>query len=304
MQSIKSPVTGRTNVEIIDTIPTPFIAERYKRYMNMDVARFFDGVDAVSICQCRESGMRFYDPMRTAGDDLFYQELQEKEQYYRTNRPEHRRALHYVQPDAKLLEIGVGTGFFLDLVQSKTKDLTGLELNTKAAAENRARGLNVVTELIEEHAEKCPETYDMVCSFQVLEHVPAVKSYIDASLKVLKKGGIMLIAVPNNNPYIHRYDKYDTMNMPPHHVGLWDKEAFAALPNFFPMKVVAIEVEPVMAYAAYAGAWVKNKFGYAIGDIATTIFLSKPVSPIIKLLLQPFLKDREGRNIMAVFQKI
>lgn len=304
MQTIKSPVTGNENVEIIEKIPVSIIIERYRQIGNLEVSRFFEGLDFVNICQCKESGMRFYNPMCTAGDDLFYQELQTKTQYYRTNRPEHRNALQYVAADAKLLEIGTGTGFFLDLVQTKTKNLTGLELNTKAAAENCARGLDVRAELIEEHAEKHPETYDIVCSFQVLEHVPAVKSYIEASLKTLKKGGLMLIAVPNNNPYMHRYDIYDHMNMPPHHVGLWDKAAFEALPNFFGMKTVAIAVEPVVAYAAYLGAWCKHKFGYGVGDVLTTIFLSKPVSPIIKLLAKPFLKEREGRNILAVFQKI
>ena len=302
---IISPITLSENVTIIENVATSIIIERYQRFKNLDVARHFKGIDIISICQCNDTGFRFYHPLSTAGDDLFYQELQEKQQYYRTNRTEHRRTLKYINTDAKVLEIGTGTGFFLELLKEKTSNCVGLELNTKAVEVARSNGFDVHKELIEEHAETHSNIYDVVCSYQVLEHVAGVKSYIENSVKVLKKGGIMIIGVPNNNPFMHRYDKFDTMNMPPHHVGLWDKKAFESLPKFISgIELKAIEIEDVVAYGEYAAAIVKQYLGYTIGDYAMQLFLTKPVHKLLEIVMKPFLKGAEGRNILAIYEKI
>jgi SAM-dependent methyltransferase len=302
-KKMQSPITNSTNVEVLVEIPTDLIIARYAKFKKMNVSRFFTNLAAIQICQCRDSGFRFYYPASVAGDDQFYQDLQQSEVYYRRDRTEHRRAQAYIKPNAKVLEIGTGTGFFLDLLRPVTTNCVGLELNTKAVAVAQQNGFDVRNELVEAHSAAHPNTYDVVCSFQVLEHVPDVRSYIAASLVALKSGGLMLIGVPNNNPYMHRYDLYDVMNLPPHHSGLWDRAAFEALPQFFEMELVAIDIEPLIAFAGYLGAWVKHRFGYAVGDVVTNILLSKPVSPFVKLAMQPFTRRTEGRNILAVYRK-
>jgi SAM-dependent methyltransferase len=95
--------------------------------------------------------------------------------------------------------------------------------------------LEIFDELIEVHAQKRPAYYDVVCSFQVLEHVYDVKNFIENAIKALKPGGRLIMSVPNNEPYFLRHSKYETLNLPPHHMGLWNKEVFQNLPKLFPI---------------------------------------------------------------------
>jgi SAM-dependent methyltransferase len=298
-----SPVTGRPNVTVVDRIPVEIIVALYREEQQLDVRRFFTGLDEVLICRCDDSGFRFYHPLETAGDSLFYQQLQQKKQYYRTNRLEHRRALELIPDQCDLLEIGCGDGFFLEFARKKIKSGKGLEFNPSAVSAARAKGLDVDQETVEAHAAANPGRYDVVCSFQVLEHVSDVKSFLEASLLALRPGGLMLIAVPNNNPYMYRFDKFDPMNMPPHHVGLWDRTAFDNLPRFFPMQLAGLEVEPLVGYSAYLGAWMKHRVGFRWGRRLNSLLTSKPVSPFVHLLSRPFLQGREGRNIIALYRK-
>jgi hypothetical protein len=67
-------------------------------------------------------------------------------------------------------------------------------------------------------------------------------------LKALKKGGKLIIGVPNSNPFLYKYDKYHTLNLPPHHMGLWNKFSLANLANYFPMSVDNIIVEALQQH--------------------------------------------------------
>ena len=87
------------------------------------------------------------------------------------------------------------------------------------------------------------EFFDTVCAFQVLEHVYDVKGFLNAALRLLKKGGKLMIGVPNNEPFIRRYEKYNAFNLPPHHVGLWNKAAFERLCPFFGIKLKEYEYD-------------------------------------------------------------
>jgi SAM-dependent methyltransferase len=117
----------------------------------------------------------------------------------------------------------------------KTKNITGIELNSYTANISRQEGLEIFDELIEDHAARRPEYYDVITSFQVLEHVFDVKNFIEFSLKALKPGGKLILSVPNNEPYFLRHNIYETLNLPPHHMGLWNREVFQKLDQLFPM---------------------------------------------------------------------
>jgi SAM-dependent methyltransferase len=74
---------------------------------------------------------------------------------------------------------------FLTKAAEKAGAVYGLELNQKAVAVCRDKGLDVENEMIADHAAKRNEYYDVVCMFQVLEHIYDIQSFLQDSLKAL-----------------------------------------------------------------------------------------------------------------------
>lgn len=300
MDNLISPLTGSTNISIIHKIPVSRIVEKY-RLLNIDVSHFFKNTEEIEIRRCNDTSYRFYYPFTVFGNDMFYEELQTKTSgYYVKGRWEHFQALNSINQHEKVLEVGCGDGFFMNLLKEKNITSVGLELNSKAAENARQKNLTVYTQLLEEHAAKNQDKYDIVCSFQVLEHISNPRSYLLNALKVLKVGGKIIIAVPNNNPYIFKHDIYHTLNLPPHHAGLWNKETFENLPKFFPLNLNTVKIEPLSEY--------KEWFQVQVKYLKTKRpFLGKLLSviprPLYKIGLRLFKNSIEGRNILVVFTK-
>ena len=242
-----SPVTENSNCSIKEEFLSDDIVKLYKSHFNLDVDRFFKETSSVIIYECDKTGYRFYHPIKIMGDGLFYEQLQkggEKDGkgYYRSNTFDHKLSFQRIGKEERVLEIGCGDGSFMKtLINEKNINVTGLELNNYAVKKCQKEGLDVHNVLIEDFAVDHKNTFDTVCSFQVLEHVYAVKSFIKSSIEVLKSGGQLIISVPNSSPYLMRHDKYATLNLPPHHIGLWNRQVFANLTKVFPLELIDVK---------------------------------------------------------------
>lgn len=242
-----SPITGTNNVSVFDTIKTSDIIRLYREQEHVDVSRFFTGVDEVSILECGDTGYRFYYPFAVVGDETFYQELASSRtsiglDYDRDWSDDHEFALETIGKSERVLEIGCNTGKFLERVREKTMSACGLEFNPKAAGAAQAKGLDVRNLDIAILAENEPESFDVICAFQVLEHIPNAGEFIRSCLKALKSGGKLIFSVPNNEPYFQRFSKYEVLNLPPHHMGLWNIEAFRKLGAFFDLSLTEFKL--------------------------------------------------------------
>ncbi len=191
--------------------------------------------------------------------------------------------------------------FFLQMLSSKKpENLCGLELNSKAVEESKRQGLNVINETIQIFANEHSEKFDYVCAFQVLEHINDIRGFILSCLQVLKPGGKLIFAVPNNNPYLYKHDFYHPLNLPPHHAGLWDVATFSNLPNFFPIILKSLSVEPLTDYKKWYLTQVN--FLQEKGSMLSGI-LSVVPRPVYKLSLKMLRHFIKGRNLLVEFEK-
>jgi 2-polyprenyl-3-methyl-5-hydroxy-6-metoxy-1,4-benzoquinol methylase len=248
MNKVKSPLTQSEDVSLEETIETKFIIEKYRETFKIETARFFDGIDKISVYKCNKTKFRFYHPFHLAGDGRFYEELQNLPWYYPTWKWEHEISKNIIikKNFKDILEIGCANGSFIEAIQSLDKYIkcTGLELNEKAVELANTKGLRVLNESIQQHEKKLQKGYDLVCSFQVMEHISEIHEVINASLGVLKIGGLLIVSVPNNSSFLG-YDKLNVLNAPPHHMGKWDEVSLKNLQNIFPIKLEKIFLEPL-----------------------------------------------------------
>ena len=298
---IKSPVTHTLNTSLITQFDVSQIIRQYADETKIEVMRFFKGLEKVELYQCNDTGYRFYYPRDIWGDGKFYESLeQHNKDYYPAVRWEHNLMISKIECDKKVLEIGCGEGAFLKMMfQKGIKNIEAIELNEKAAAALSNAGYKVNVETIEAYSLNNKKKYDVVCFFQVLEHIYDVKSFLDASLLVLKSGGKMIIAVPNNNPYLYKHDINHTLNLPPHHAGLWNEKAFKNLEKFYPIKLKQFYVRPLDNFWAWSMVQKKYHrkknpvFGFFISLIPTSVYA---------IFLSVF--KQAGRDILVEFEKV
>jgi SAM-dependent methyltransferase len=92
-----------------------------------------------------------------------------------------------------LLEIGCGNGFFLEEALEQGYDtLRGVEPSAAAVAKANPHVRPYITCGIMRPGLFEPEQFDVICMFQVLDHIPDPGSLLDECLSVLKPGGLML----------------------------------------------------------------------------------------------------------------
>lgn len=246
MSKILSPVTENSWTILEEEFDTEEIINLYQKHFSIDVKRFFLNIPALNIYRCQKTGYRFYHPVEVMGDGLFYEQLHKRGQnddsgYYRSGTFDHKLALEYIKEGDDVLEIGCGDGVFMKLLdQEKNIISTGLEINSYAIEKCKSQGFEVHNKLVEDFALTHLNFFNKVCTFQVLEHVYSIKSFVESSLSLLKKGGLLIISVPNCDPYAKRHDKYSILNLPPHHIGLWNKEIFQNLTKFFPIDIIEV----------------------------------------------------------------
>ncbi len=230
---VASPITGNSST-LVHTIPVQRIIDDYKDLYNISIERHFDGMNNVEVYKCPDTGYRFFYPYSVIGDEQLYDDLQQYDWYYPEWKWEYNEAPKYIDKGSKVLEVGCGEGNFLKYITKELDcDVTGIELNAQAVEKGRAAGLNMHQELVQDHAINHAGVYDVVCFFQVLEHIADIKAFLDACVKCVRPGGRVLIAVPNNDPYFHKVIKDYALNIPPHHMGWWNTESLTKIAPYF-----------------------------------------------------------------------
>lgn len=227
MDKILSPITKTDHVKHIKTVNIGWIVDQWKRIYNYDLRYLFENIDTLGLFQCIDTGYAFYYPA-VMGDAAFYEHYHKKRWHHLLWKWEHEQAAGFVSDNMSILEIGCAEGHFLEKLQTLySLECVGLEMNPAAIEKAQEKGLNVHNEALEEHAQQNRNKYDMLCSFQVLEHIADVHSFIEQALCCLKTNGKLIISVPNNDSFISETDQL--LNMPPHHVGLWDQKSLRSI---------------------------------------------------------------------------
>jgi SAM-dependent methyltransferase len=232
--SVECPLCLSRNNRSIELLEPDLLPLLYKRRFRMDVPE--GKGQRIELRVCYNCDLQFYHPM-VVGEEKFYESLQRFDWYYLTEKEEYDIAARHVTDDSSLLEVGVGYGEFAKRI--KTKSYVGLELSDSAVATARRRGLRVYKSSVEAYAAKHKEEYDVVCAFQVLEHMASPRSFIEASLKCLKPGGRLIQSVPSENSFM-RYEVNNILNMPPHHATRWTDSALRKLGELFELTVLEI----------------------------------------------------------------
>jgi 2-polyprenyl-3-methyl-5-hydroxy-6-metoxy-1,4-benzoquinol methylase len=270
----------------------------YKKILHYDVSYLFNDITEIEVYKCLETGYRFFYPFNISGDTKFYEFLQLYDWYYMPWKWEHEQASRLIEKKMKVLEVGCGQGdFLLRAKKDFGAECVGLEFNEKAINDSKLKGLNILSESIENHSINNMDKYDIVCSFQVLEHISNVKSFIESQILCLKKNGLLIISVPNNDSFLDK--SYNILNMPPHHMGLWNRKSLKSLANLFGLEVIKISLEPLQSY--HKQYFDDTTIAILRSYLKLPAFLLKKIVPIFRSL---YSKNFKAFTIQITYKKL
>ncbi|WNH08634.1 class I SAM-dependent methyltransferase [Thalassobellus suaedae] len=148
-----------------------------------------------------------------------------------------------------LLDVGCGTGDFLQTAKDNNWNATGIEPNNQARdiANKKTNDLVFNTDQLSKFK---PESFDVITLWHVLEHLPDLEEQIATFKKLLKPNGTLIIAVPNYKSYDALYYKnYWAAFDVPRHLWHFNKSSISKLVSKVSMEVK--KVKPMLFDAFY-----------------------------------------------------
>ena len=200
------------------------------------------------------------------------------------------RLIKRENPNKKLLDIGCGTGYFLDYMQKKNYEVYGVE-KEKNAREFAINNFNIpVTSPDNFLSQKQNKQYDIITYWHVLEHIQNFNEYLKSTHNKLNKDGILIIALPNHKSYDAKYYKqywagYDV----PRHLWHFDPDTLKKLIKNHGFKIRKLKKLPFDSFynALLSEKYQRNKLvlvsGFFIGlfSYITSIFNLKRAGSVI-----------------------
>lgn len=212
----------------------------YAGWLSCDISSEFNNVSTIKYVVCPHCELKFFFPLITGSSD-FYDVLSKKMEsnYYQDEKREYHFAGGFIKKEDRVLDVGSGRGLFSKYVLG---DYTGLDFNPSAIEQAGKSGIRVINESIAEHAGKILSAYSVVTAFQVLEHMAEPDRFIEACLKCLTPGGLLILSVPSEDSYVSLIENA-FLNMPPHHLSRWTDQSLVKLQNQFGLTLQSLEHE-------------------------------------------------------------
>jgi SAM-dependent methyltransferase len=311
MKEIVCPISFSNKLVKLEIFSVKDVVELYDQIFDVNIASEFKGLNEVTLYHCPTSDLIFFHPAVT-GSEKFYETLQSIPNYYVDDKEEYHYAKKWVKSSDLVLEIGCGKASFVKYINPTS--YCGLEYSPIAIEMARSNGYHILQESIESHSLTCSESYDVVCAFQVLEHISQISSFVKSSIQCLKPGGILIYSVPSHSSFISEIPNF-ILDMPPHHITQWSDTALRNLGELNHLKFLDLWHEPLQKY--HVNLYIETKirtfiyklFGIHFKPINKS-FLYKIINSLILICVKllPLKKainrvEILGHTVVAVYQK-
>lgn len=91
-------------------------------------------------------------------------------------------------------------------------------------------------------------------------------------------------------------ERYHTLNLPPHHMGLWDKASLHAVAELFNLRVIATQYDTLLYTDSFTDAFIRKNIGFSKSIAAL-------MRPFLRLYFHMTRKFRLGQGISVIYEK-
>src|ERR1035437_9046912 len=135
---------------------------------------------------------------------------------------------YFAERKGRLLEVGCGDGSIVKLAAEFGWQAEGVDFDARAVANARRKGLAVRAGALED--QRYPEaSFDLVHMSHVIEHVPDPLATLAEIRRVLRPGGLLVLATPNSRSWGHAEFGRSWLHLdPPRHLHLFNRSTLHA----------------------------------------------------------------------------
>lgn len=277
---------------------------------NLKSGSTLDSANGYAQHLCPSCGLVYSDPMRHPGAEWYAQSpLYMHRRSYRLPMWVIRRDWRYrnflrLKPGrrGRLLDVGCGTGSFLLLARASGYQVSGVDSDCEAIEfARREFGLSDTRAMPVEQliSEPPAERYDVICLFDVLEHLGDPLEVIRGLGNLLAPGGSLVITVPSARRWPALFDPY--VDAPPHHLTLWTPEALSACISNAGLKLDRVRASKLLGDDLLLHALWRFPVINRLGPLGTAVtgFGYLFVAPVVARLLSLAPRSR-GFHLMGV----
>lgn len=227
------------------------------------------------------------------------------------SRLEARRVLSWcadLPENARILDVGCGDGFHLDLLKKygdKNWILEGIDIDERAVEMAKRRDLNVSHGTISDIETTRENFYDFAFTVQTIEHVEQPNAFLSAIKKVLKPGGKLVVVTDNTDSYdfkIFKKSHWGGYHFP-RHWNLFNRKNLAKLGEKagFKTEKIRTQVSPVNWVYSFHNRFVdEGKPQWLINQFTLKSTVSLAAFTALDIVLQ---KLGNGGLLNATFRK-
>lgn len=177
------------------------------------IGAFYGKGSKYQILQCPNCDLIWSDPLTTEDfKDTIDSDYWAEDVYLReenTQKERFRKQLKKVFKldknikNKKILDIGSGLGFFLDVCEEYELTAEGCDINQNAVNYcNRNKLRSKVGKIDSSYKD---DSFDVIFAFNLIEHLPHPKEFLLECKRILKDEGLLILETPTQNSLFHKF---------------------------------------------------------------------------------------------------
>jgi len=164
------------------------------------------------LVKCASCGFVFCQPIPTQEElNAVYEHYGRNDYLSELTIAAYERILDSLEPYRKtnrLIDVGCGIGYFLEVAKRRGWEVYGTEFTQEAVEICQKKGAKMKLGVLNPNNYE-PESFDVVTSFEVIEHINNPREELSNFNKLLRKGGVVYCTTPNFNAVERYYLKSD-----------------------------------------------------------------------------------------------
>ncbi|MGR3809360.1 class I SAM-dependent methyltransferase [Jiulongibacter sp. NS-SX5] len=180
----------------------------------------------------------------------------------------------------QMLDIGSGTGYFLNTMQKEGFEVKGVEINDEARKLSQEKFGLKVHEPSEFLSDRFEKQFDVISLWHVLEHLYDLNGYMKAIDRSLKNSGTLIIAVPNKDSFDGKYYEANWAGLDvPRHLWHFTPASMQTFAGKYGWKIVSKKILPFDSFyvSLLSEKYQKSPFATIKGFLVGTVSLISAV---------------------------